>query len=80
MGKPTLAHPPGRSSKPMTVKSKDRSCVQISISSANPTIRDAPIFVAEKAGVMEVASVSVCPDLLKMIAPDSIIILLNLDF
>ena len=78
MGKPTLAHPPGRSSKPMTPQSKDLLCVPKSISSANPTIRDAPIIAAEKAGVTEVASASVCQDLKMMIAPDSIIIIFNL--
>ena len=78
MGKPTLAHPPGKSSQPMTLQSMDSLCAPKSTSSANPTIRDAPIFAVEKASATEVASVSVCPDLLMMIAPDSIIIIINL--
>jgi hypothetical protein len=79
MGKPTLVHPPGRSSKSMTPQSMDSSFVPKSTSSANPTIRDAPIFAVEKASATEVASVSVCPDLLMLIAPDYINIILNLN-
>ena len=63
MGKPTLAPPLGRSSQSKTPQSMDRSFVPKSTFSANPAIRDAPIFVAEKASATEVANASVCPDL-----------------